>query len=484
MKRLPSDLLTLRVGLGVGDVIALMLAVWLSSGLHYGFEAGLGPQSWTRLALIPIVLVALWLQHLYDEEYLLGGVREYSKAVTACTYGALALVALSFIFGGSPMISREWLVVNWLLSAFLVCLWRFGARRMAYQLRKRGHLVTSLIVVGASDQGAAIAQQLDAPSSCGSRVIGFLDDYLPTGAVVTTTRRHRGGDLSLLRVLGSPENLRQIAQRHGVREVIVIPHALSWESFESIVRQVALSDGQLRVRVTPGLYDAMATSVRALPRRGVPLLALEKARIRGVDRVLKAALDRGLTAAVLLALSPVLAAIVFIGRVQHSPLFERRLVLGLGGQPRPLYLFGPWLSKHVLLHGLPALVGVLRGHLSLVGPRPRLVSTAQHGSGEPGILLAMKPGLTGLWRLDAGDNMQPIWDGDLWYVRNYSIWEDVRILFETLVRINRSMRKDDSKIGRWQIEPPTEERSGEGRIRTGVGDSASMVVLSEPSGRA
>jgi lipopolysaccharide/colanic/teichoic acid biosynthesis glycosyltransferase len=189
--------------------------------------------------------------------------------------------------------------------------------------------------------------------------------------------------------------------------------------------------------------------VRPTPRGNVPLLALEKARITGVDRVLKTVLDRGVAAALLLAAAPLLAVLLAVGCLRRCrPLWAPQRVLGLAGRPVGLRFFGPWLEGHRLLRSLPVLVNVLRGEVSLVGPRPQLAMPDPPA--KLGILLAVKPGLTGLWRLAPTDAPQPDWYDDLWYVRNYTIWEDLRILYQTLWRLRQPNGMARAGLCRWQ----------------------------------
>lgn len=456
----PREFWMFRLGLGFGDAAVLCLATVLTNELRFGVVGtSINDPRWlVALVMVPAFLVLFWSRRLYDEEYLLVGVREYSQAVTACTYGTLGIVALSFFVGGSPIVSRSWLVFYWALSAVSICVWRFLARRLVRRLRARGRLVSKLIIAGASDQGVAIAEQLDAPILHGSEVVGFVDDYLPIGTVVTNTRRLEDDTLRNCRVLGAPEELPRFVKEHGVRDVIVVPQALSWESLEMIIREGVLGDAHYRVRLAPGLYDVMATGVRAIPRGHVPLLAMDKARLTGMDRCLKSLADYSLSAAMLITAAPLIGGLVLAAKlVGRRPIFERRSVLGLSGRRHTLWLFGPWLSGHVILRGLPALASVVRGHLSLVGPRPHAVVT----DGVPARLhglLVMKPGLTGLWRLASGGRGAPSGYHDLWYVRNYTIWEDMRILFRSLLCLCLTARARNSahKLRRWEAGPPAD----------------------------
>src|SRR5437867_2267747 len=126
-------------------------------------------------------LVALY--RLYDRHGLFAGLQEYAQIANACTAGTVAVVLISFLYG-TPVISRGWLLLTWLLAIVLACGSRFTARRVLRLARRRGLLLMPVIVVGANEEGKALAEQFMADSGCGVRVVGFVDAALPAGALV------------------------------------------------------------------------------------------------------------------------------------------------------------------------------------------------------------------------------------------------------------------------------------------------------------
>ncbi len=108
----------------------------------------------------PALLVIFRLQGLYDLDNILAGTREYARIAQAVTYGVFVAVTVSYFVGGNPIISRLWLVLIWVLAVTVVGGERFAARRAVRWLRRRGHLRTRVMIVGASTHGMAIADQL------------------------------------------------------------------------------------------------------------------------------------------------------------------------------------------------------------------------------------------------------------------------------------------------------------------------------------
>ncbi|MBI2941653.1 MAG: sugar transferase [Chloroflexi bacterium] len=419
------------------DVAAIVLANGVSGlalrlGEHRGtLEASDGSGRWLLGATIVFLLLVFAWQGLYQLDNLLGGAQEYVRVLHSCTYGVLALATLSYFAGGNPLVSRAWLVLTWFFTILCVGFTRFLVRRVLTRLYHRGVLLRRLLIAGANDHGAVIGTYLHASS--GTVVVGFVDDFLSTGSVVVNARRN--GSVDSLRVLGDPATIQTLIAEHRVDEVIIVPQSLSWESLALLLAEAtrAPHGSAVRYRIAPGLHDVLAGGLRPLPQGHIPLFALDATQLTGIDAALKWLFDRA-GAALFLALSaPAIAGAMAWGQLaRHRPLFERRRIADHNGQPFELTLFGPWLEDRLLLRGLPALWLVFRGRMSLVGPRPKSPEAWAAIGAYASYARLAKPGLTGPWRL-AGEtvSVERQLALDLWYLRNYSIWEDLRILFQT-----------------------------------------------------
>src|SRR3989454_9406805 len=126
------------------------------------------------------------------------------------------------------------------------------------------------------------------------RVVGILDDYIPTGTELP------GG----LRVVGTSASLLQTTSRLQVHDAIVAPNALPWETLRELMVVSATRANGLRVHLSAGFYDLLTAGVRFSERNHVPLLTLRKARLSAVERVIKGVLDVGLAAILVVALAP------------------------------------------------------------------------------------------------------------------------------------------------------------------------------------
>lgn len=453
----------LIVTLVIADAAMICLGWWLAYVLRIGSEflPYYGQANFEQYRAVVLLSLPFWLAifalcRLYDREELLGGPQEYGNVVKGCALGFAALIIVS-IFSKTPDLARGWLLIGLALTTLLVGTARFGIRRIFYRLRKYGMYVQRALIVGTNDDARAIARQLSPPAKTGVQVVGFVDDFLPVGTPV--------GDVG--RVVASTPNLHDVTNRERIDEVILVSGAMTWESSDQLLRSITVERGDTYgIKLSPGMYETLTTGVRVSYKNRVPLLAIERAPITGIDALLKGALDRvvgtlaffllllpmGLLAAVLWLLGKrppiwsheVLGKNGVVFRTYHlqsiSPANEAAAREWTRGRRLGRFLFESGLEK------LPQLWNVALGQMSLVGPRPMWVNqTAIYQTWLPN-LLSLKPGMTGM-RASSQENMITLDQEmrlEVYYARNYSIWLDLQIMYQTLARMfhrERVMRK-------------------------------------------
>jgi len=447
---------TLLVSDALMVALALLLAWYLRIGsglLPYGVPADV--PAYLRITLLAVILYLpiFAFSGLYKYNLLLGGPQEYGQVFRACSYGSVILVFASFL-QHTTSFSRGWLLIAWALSILLVGGARFAWRRVFQALRRvRGWLVAPALIVGANEHGRAIARQLTGDQA-GLRIVGFVDDYAPPGAQVVDG----------LKVLGTPRQLHHLALQHGVKQVIVLPNAVAWETFQEIMQQAGQANGY-DLQLSPGFYEIMTGSVEVTNRAFVPLLTVKPARITGIDLVLKTALDFGLGAVLVLLAVPLMLPIALLLLLSGGrPILVRHAVLGMGGKSFRTLKFraGPPTATdrnldtdlplettstshtssrletflyHSGLDKLPQLLDVMRGCMSLVGPRT--VSVPVREAYNPWLpnLLTVKPGWTGAWAVGSVETLEEEMRLTLYYVRNWTIWLDLQVLFQTAKQV-------------------------------------------------
>lgn len=454
MKR--NELIALSALWIIADALAIYAALNVAFDVRYSIAwlpliEKLVPITERYAVIIPLA-IPLWLMlfafnQLYDLRYLLAGLQEYGKVLVACSLGVLLLIVLSFV-EPNLSVSRSWLVFCWFFSILFVSAERFLIRRVVRLLRGRGYFLTRALIVGANEHAKAIARQFAPAKQSGVEVVGFVDDYLPLDSRVL-------GDL---RVLERPTALARVASETRATEAIVVQGAIAWESFMEIITQSASSLNDVQIKLSPGFYELLSTGVTLSHEGFVPLLALEKNRITGIDALLKNILDYALSLSALVMVSPIIAIAALLVRLAtRGPVFEPYPVLGAGQKPFVTWKFRTHLADperntqdHAFakplyrlgLDKLPQLVNVLRGEMSLVGPRPIPLGRASIYQEWLPTLLAVKPGLTGPWVV-AGREVQSTEDEirlDLYYIRRWTIWLDLQILLQTVLRLFQGVR--------------------------------------------
>jgi putative colanic acid biosynthesis UDP-glucose lipid carrier transferase len=384
---------------------------------------------------IPVLLLLFHLHGLYRIDQILAGTREYVLIAHSSTYGVVGALAVSYFAGGGPLVSRSWVLMVWLLTLLCVGGGRFAVRRVVRYLKRHGRLRTRVAIVGASNLGVDIARQFLASKNDGIDVVGFLDEYLPIGEELIE------GVSVMGRPTGAAHRTTKLAD-----EYILIPGALPSQRLDEISRAM-VSPGGPALRLAVSSSELLTHGIQLVQRGGVPLVTVERACITGVDAMLKRALDLSIAGLAVGLLTVISLPLLLRGMRGRRQWLVRHRIYDGDGQSVTVWLLDPSLTSWPLLRGLPALLAVIAGRLSVVGPRPVEVRGSYAPRSTLG-LTAAKPGLTGPWRLsgrEASLERQSVLD--LEYVRAYSIWDDLRIIVESVRRL--IAHDDEDRIVRW-----------------------------------
>jgi lipopolysaccharide/colanic/teichoic acid biosynthesis glycosyltransferase len=428
--------LTLLVldALCIAGALTFAYIIRLDGILPYAHQTNDAVYRATVAVAVPLFLGCFALLGLYQRDNLLGGVVEYKQVVKGCAGGVMLLVAYT-VFARVPdfEVSRLWLVLSLVFSVVMVGAMRFLVRRAVYKMRSSGWLSSRVLIVGANDQGVAIAEQWQSSPASGMQVLGFLDDFKAVGTQV----------IGHAKVLGRPSALNEITRSLHVDEIVVVSSAVAWESFGELVTRAG-ADRDCTLRLSPGFYEMLTTGVAVTNKTFVPLLTINETRIVGVDAVLKAIEDFGLGTLTMVLASPFMLVFGLLLKLRHPgrPVLIRRTIIGQGGHPFSMLRFNTapapdgvargferWL-RVTGLHKLPQLLNVLRGEMSLVGPRPRTGydnSIDLHANHN---LQAVKPGVVGPWMRRDHLVSPSLLQDELNYIRRWQIWLDVPILLQ------------------------------------------------------
>jgi exopolysaccharide biosynthesis polyprenyl glycosylphosphotransferase len=369
------------------------------------------------------------------------------KAVILATLFLTAFIYLS----GDKSISRLVVGFTGVLSALTLSSWRFCRSRIVKQRVVNGQNGRNVLIIGAGNVGQALARHFEENKHLGYVVKGFLDDNHSTDP----------------RMRGKIEDFARVACAEFVDEVFVtIP------SERQLVAQVMLEARQqhLDVKVVPELFDGLAWRTPIHYVGDFPVMELLREPIPAFGLFIKRLLDVTVSSLGFIALAPALAVLAIaikldspgpviysserVGRkgqrfrccklrtmVANADHIKRELwhlnerdgpLFKMRDDPRITRL-GRFLRRYSL-DELPQLWNVLRGEMSLVGPRPHPVDEYQRYQLEHLRRLDVKPGVTGLWQVYARQN--PSFERnmalDLEYIENWNLWIDLKILLKTL----------------------------------------------------
>jgi exopolysaccharide biosynthesis polyprenyl glycosylphosphotransferase len=317
------------------------------------------------------------------------------------------------------------------------------------------------LIVGAGDLGQRVARVLQDHSRWGFSLIGYLDDDVAK----------QGEILELAPVLGSLDDLQGVIEARSIEEVWIALPTRAHERLAVLVND--LEAMPVRVKIVPDYFSLAMIQAKPEILGGIPLVGLREPVIEGVPRLIKRSFDLVVSTVSLVVAAPVMALIALGIRIdspgpvlfrqkrvgENGRLFEmlkfRTMVVDAEARRTQVMVEGPEgqvihkqrrdprvtrvgsLIRRLSLDELPQLVNVLKGEMSLVGPRPELPWLVDMYKPWQRKRFAVPQGITGWWQVN-GRSDKPMHlntDDDLYYVYNYSLWLDIVILLRTPIAV-------------------------------------------------
>jgi Undecaprenyl-phosphate glucose phosphotransferase len=382
-------------------------------------------------------------------------------SILAVVFGIVATLYFQTYYVANPLKDKGAYEVSQLVWAMFLVLntgLTFSSRELVREALERrwraGIGLKRILIAGAGDLGRLIADKILEHRELGYQIVGFVDD-------------RAGGDhlgYRGLPLLGALDEANDIAQREGVDHLYI---ALSADEHAHMLRLIeSTSRGVLDVKVVPDLLQVIALRARLEDLDGVPIINVNDVPLQGFNSVLKRMIDMAISAAALAVLAVPFALIAILIRLTSSgPIFYRQERMGLDGKPITILKFrsmyhdaeretGPVfarqndprrtpvgrLLRRFSLDELPQFWNVLRGEMSVVGPRPeRPLFVEQFKQRFPQYMLRhkVKSGITGWaqvngWR--GNTSIEKRIEYDLYYIENWSVSLDLKIMWLTLLK--------------------------------------------------
>jgi exopolysaccharide biosynthesis polyprenyl glycosylphosphotransferase len=440
-----------------------MLALACVTAMIGSNAAGVPTLPVTWLVVFPLIVLALFhLRHMYRLRLRVQLLDEVRGTLAATALAAMAVISARAFIADDPHLVGQ-TVRLWAFSAVYLAAGRVSLAWAVAGARRHDRAMLPTLIVGAGRIGRLTARRLQEHAESGLRPIGFLDkEPLDDGN-------------DSLPVLGASWDLERVVREHGVRHVVIAFSTAPHQVFLGIVDRC--EELGVTVSQVPRLFEKMTDRVTVEHLGGLPLISVRRANPKGWHFAVKYALDRAAAMLALVLVGPILlvagaAVAISLGR----PVFYRQRRVGLDGRPFDILKFrsmrpadgqalapayalaengtapggvegedrrtrtGAFLRRSSI-DELPQLFNVLRGEMSLVGPRPErpeLVALFEESVHRYDERHRVKAGITG-WAqvhgLRGNTSLADRVEWDNYYIEHWSLWLDVKILLMTFTAV-------------------------------------------------
>jgi exopolysaccharide biosynthesis polyprenyl glycosylphosphotransferase len=430
---------------GVAATVALLARFPEGTPHRYELTTALFPFAW---------VAACAASRAYEGRFLGTGADEFRRLFDA----GVRLLALTAVvtFATKLDVARVYAIIAFPAAVALTLLVHWSVRRRLHRARLQGRALHRVIVVGRERSCAELVQQLKTSVTSGFAVVGACVDFSSATSVEGVP------------IMGASSEVMEALRRTGADTVAVS----AWSDVSKAdLRRLSwqLEGSGVSLVVAPSIVDVAGPRIHIRPVAGLPLLHVEEPELSGGRRLLKGAADRTVAGVALVLLSPLLVAIMVAIRIDsRGPAFFRQERVGVRGRtftmlklrsmsvdaedrltslepanqsdgllfkiredPR-ITRVGKWLRRYSL-DEIPQLINIVRGDMSLVGPRPPLPSEVVRYEQDVHRRMLVKPGLTGLWQISGRSDLS--WEEsvrlDLNYVENWTLALDAMIVCKT-----------------------------------------------------
>ena len=407
-----------------------------------------------------LMLLAFQMDRVYQHQRGQPWLDQVYRIINATVKSVVVMLAITFVLQPRQY-SRLLLIEAGSIAIILLAVSRLVQNMILGWLRSRGIGVVRLIIVGAGEVGRTVMRTIVARPELGYQIVGFVDDNPQKSQT----------NIGRFKALGPVNNLAQMIEKEAVDEVIVTLPWMYHRKIMAIVRECERR--QVSAHIVPDLFQMSLSHVDVDDLGGVPLIGVRAVGFGQRALLVKRGMDIFGALVGLTLGAPLLALIALAIRI-NSPgqVVFRQTRVGTGGKTFECYKFrsmhegaeakleqlrelneadGPLFKirddprltrvgqflRHTSLDELPQLWNVLRGEMSLVGPRPPLPVEVSRYMEWHKKRLEVRPGMTGLWQV-SGRSLLSFDDGvllDIYYIENWSLWLDFKILLRTIPKV-------------------------------------------------
>jgi len=443
---------------------SMLLAYWMRYELQWFLDISyyhpLSAYVYFGMLFTALMLLAFQMDQVYQHWRGRPWLDQVYRIINATAKSLIVLLAITFVLQPQQY-SRLLLIEAGAIAIILLASSRMVQNKIAGWLRARGVGVNLVIIVGAGEIGRTVMRTIVARPELGYQIVGFVDDNPEKGQT----------DIGRFKALGATHNLAQLIEQEAVDEVII---TLPWMYHRKIMSLVhECQRRHVSVHIVPDLFQMSLSQVDVDDLGGVPLIGVQEVSIGQGALLVKRGIDFVGAVVGLVLGAPFLALTALAIRLDSpGPVLFRQTRVGAHGKTFEIYKFrsmregaeeevkqlrelneadGPLFKIHddprltrvgrfqrrTSLDELPQLWNVLRGEMSLVGPRPNIPEEVSHYAEWHKKRLGVHPGMTGLWQVRGSsllsfDEMVLL---DIYYIENLSLWLDCQILLHTIPKV-------------------------------------------------
>lgn len=442
-------------------VLAVMIANWLRAVLPFGLPQADYVDLWTLLIIVGILYPLIFtVFSIYDPDRTYRAVDEYQILSVVCMVSALALAGL--VYFTVRDISRLTLLYFYATHFLLVIVWRAIIRIIRRSLNIKGRDLRNVLLIGGGEVAKRALERLDELSWAGVHLVGYLTDQEPIPC-----------DNGRCPHLGTLGDVEKVLKEYDVQDVLIALPAESYPNLNALI--VRLIDHPSNVWIVPDYFSLLIYGGHVEDLGDVPMISLKAPKLTGYQRVAKRAFDLLIGTLMQVLILPLMGVISIAVRLDSpGPIIFKQQRVGESGRLFWMYKFrsmyegsearldevirydqegnlihkrpdDPRITRigHILrkysLDELPQFFNVLKGDMSLVGPRPELPILVEQYKPWQRARFSVPQGVTGWWQVN-GRSDKPMHlntDDDLYYIQNYSLLLDFQIVIKTALVVLR-----------------------------------------------
>jgi len=451
------------------DIIFLLFAYGLSTYIKFVLEENEDFKAISKYYIlysllgILFTLTLFYLKKLYNYKYLRSRVDTNNGIIFSILTTSFIIIVLNYYFNRNTyQLSRIWLIYTVLFSTLFLILERLFINRILNLILRKIGVKNNILIIGVNEESKRIAATLQKDNIQNNRIVGFIFDEFQT--------KDNERSFNEFNILGNLKDLKNIIYNYKIDRIIISSDKLNYLEITKILDLV--DDKKIEIQISPSLFEFSVSRVKMFEERGILFIQIRKIEINTLDNIIKFLLDYFIGIILFMGFLIILPIIAILIKIDSKgPVFYKQKRYGKNFKIIEIYKFrtmvadadkstyilnkvydrnsgfkikkdprvtkiGKFLRK-TSLDELPQIINVLKGDLSIVGPRALAITEGDLLKDWEKKRMSVKQGITGLWQVSGRSDLdyEERMKLDLYYIQNWSIWLEMKILFLTIIHV-------------------------------------------------